>query len=152
MDQSNNIAAAFNRLWGASTLPGLVPGGLQWSHEHMKAGKIPARPYAQVWVTLEGDPQCDSGLSYWQAYRVELKVWCGADNTVLKSVDSALESLLPFSTKLETTGFLTENARTIDVQTMPAGIDQEESRASQQNIGLVIRRWRVALNETRSAA
>ena len=164
MDQSNNLAAGFNHLWASSGLPALVPGGLQWSKDHLKAGKIPSRPYAQLFVDHDGEPDFDSGLSYVQAYGVELTVWGGADNTVLKAIDAACDSLLPFSTKFESSAagaFLTEGATTIQVETVSmasgarvasAGPDQEESRANQQNVGTVNRRWRVALNETRSAA
>lgn len=164
MDQSNNIVAGFNRLWLASALPALVPGGLQWSKEHMKGNKIPVRPYAQVWVDHDGEPVFDSGLSYIQAYGIDLTVWCGSDNTVLKAVDAACDALLAFSTKFESAAagsFLTEGSTTIQVETVSmasgaklasAGPGQEETRANQQNVGTISRRWKVTLNETRSAA
>lgn len=164
MDQSNNIAAGFNHLWAASGLPALVPGGLQWSKDNMKAGQITQRPYAQLWVDHEGEPKWTSGLSYRQNYGIEIMVWCGSDNTVLRAVDAACESLLPFTTKFESAAagaFLTENSQTVHITTVSmslgarlasAGPGQEESRANQQNIGTVSRRWRVTLNETRAAA
>ncbi len=130
----------------------------------MKAGRIPSRPYAQLWVDHDGEPRWDSGLSYIQAYGLDIMVWCGDDNTVLRDIDAALDALLPFSTKFESVAagaFLTQNSVTIQVETVSmasgariasAGPGQEESRAQQKNIGTVSRRWKVLLNETRSAA
>jgi hypothetical protein len=152
MDQSINLAAGFNHLWAASTLPGLVPGGLQWSKEHGKAGPIAGRPYAQLWVTVSGEPEYDSGLSYLQRYLIRVKVWCGDSNPVLSAIDAALDKLLTVATKFEAAAagaFLTENAATIHVEFQPAGIEQEEIRAMQRQIGVVEKLWRVTLNETR---
>lgn len=152
MDQSNNIVAAFNALATTAGLLGtgcIIPGGMQWSREHQK---VPVnRPYAQIWCSPDGNPIRTSGLSFCQNYLVEIKVWCGADNTVLKTIDAALEALVPYSTKLEKTGFLTENAKTVHAIECPAGLDQEEERSAQQNVGVVRRTWRVLLNQTRTS-
>lgn len=152
MDQSNNIIAAVNSLWstaGLSTGTGCkVPGKLQWSKDHLKAPT--AKPYAQLWVKLDGKPLWTCGLSYGQNYRIEVKVWCGDDNKVLRAVDAALEALLPFSTKLEDTGFLTESSKTVHITEHPDGLSQEENRDNQQLVGVVGRAWRALLNQTRA--
>lgn len=152
MDQSNNIIAAFNSLWTTARLStgtgSIVPGGLQWSKGHMKVPTT--RPYAQLWVKLEDKPLWTCGLSYGQNYKIEVKVWCGDNNTVLLAVDTALEALLPFSTKFEDTGFLTENSKTVHITEHPDGLSQEENRDNQQLVGIVGRAWRALLNQTRA--
>ena len=151
MDQASNLTAAFVALWnraGLSAGPSsLVPGGIQWSAGHQKPPA--ARPYAQVWASLSGSPEWTSGLNYCQNYRMAITVWCGDDNTVLKAVDAALDALIGITTKLETTGFLTESAKTVHITISPGGLDQEESRANQQQVGIVQRVWNVLLNQTR---
>jgi hypothetical protein len=150
MDQSNNIVAAFNALWNLDTdITGAVTGGLQWSKDHMKAQAD--RPYAQVWVSMDGPPLWTTGLSYVQRYLIECSVWCGDDNTVMVSVDGFLDDFLPITTKLETTGFLTDSANTIDIVMVPFGLDQEETRSTLENVGVIRRAWRASLNETREA-
>lgn len=150
MDQSNNLVAAFNVLAAGLVGTGkIIPGGLQMSKSHMKAP--PARPYGQVWCELDGKPIFTSGLSYCQNYLLEVTVWCGDDNIALKGVDAALDALIPFSTKFENTGYLTESSKTTHVVTVPGGVDQEESRANQQLVGVVKRTWRVLLNQTRTS-
>ena len=155
MDQSNNLVAAFNEVWNAAGLSSgmtpLIPGGLQWSREHMKAQT--GRPYAQAWVSMEGPPLFTTGLHYGQRYLLECSVWCGADNTVLRAVDAALETILKITTKFEalSTNYLTEGALTLDIQPVPNGLDQEQSRSTLQNVGIVRRAWRVTLKETRGS-
>ncbi len=149
MDQSASITASFNSLWNSSGLPTLAAGGLQWSKEHMKTPTV--RPYAQVWCKLYGKPSWTSGLSYVQRYAVECTVWCGDDNTQLKTIDQALNNLINVSTKLETLGFLTESSQTVHIELDPAGLDQEEQRANQQNVGVVRHSWLITLNQTRTS-
>jgi hypothetical protein len=154
MDQSNNIVAAVNSIWETAGLSldsgSLVPGGLQWGDGRMKPPA--ASPYAQIWVRLDGKPQWDSGLSYVQAYGIQITVWCGDNNEVLLAVDAALDALLGFATKLETTGFLTQGASTIQIETVPGGLDQEDIPDNQHQIGIVQRAWRATLNEVRQGA
>jgi len=109
------------------------------------------RPYAQLWVSLEGKPLWTTGLSYCHHYRLEVKVWCGDDNKVLRAVDAALEALIPFTTKLEDTGFLTESSVTVHIIEHPDGLNQEDTRSDQQLVGVVGRAWRLLLNQTRSS-
>ena len=152
MDQSAQITASFNALWVAAGLSAgpssLVPGGLQWGDGRMKTPT--ARPYAQAWTSLSGSPEWTSGLNYCQNYRMVITVWCGDDNTVLAKVDAALDKLIGVTTKLESTGFLTESSQTVHITIDPGGLDQDESRANQQQVGVIQRVWNVLLNQTRS--
>ena len=81
-----------------------------------------------------------------------ITVWCGDDNTVLKAVDGALDKLIGVTTKLESTGFLTESAQTVHITIDPGGLDQEDNRANQHQVGVVQRVWSVLLNQQRQSA
>ena len=91
-------------------------------------------------------------MSYCQNYRMTITVWCGDDNTVLKAVDAVLDKLIGVTTKLESTGFLTESAQTVHITIDPGGLDQEQNRANQHQIGVVQRVWNVLLNQQRQSA
>ena len=144
MNQVANIAAAVKSLFLAHpTLPTLCPGGLIFGLE--KAGA--QRPFCSMQITLDGEPEWQTGTVYCQDYRLAIRVWSTEALGQAGTIQEALRTLLTSSTKLDG---LTDNAWTLAVWPEPAAIEQPEERYQGQFTFVAGATWQIQLQETRA--
>ena len=145
MNQIVPLSTGLRQLWLAHpTLPGLVPGGLLYGLE--KAGTL--RPLASLKISLDGEPEYQTGLIYVQAYRLLIQVWAGEALSQSGAIQTALETLLGATTKIPA---LTQNAWTLHCSLEPAGIEEPLERFQGKFTFIAGATWQIQLQETRNA-
>jgi hypothetical protein len=145
MFQSANIAESVTTLFRLHpTLPGLIPGGLLYG-----IAKPPsAKPYGIMKITLDGEPEYQTGVLYVQTYRVHIQVWSNASLANAGALQAELETLIGAYTKF---GLLTNNAWTLFCGLEPASIVEEPERSNQGNVFVAEATWLCQIQENRKA-